>query len=91
MAQQPLVGQGFLFIEASRSHSDTPHSAGPLCMRDQSTAEAFTWQHTTLIHAPGGIQNRNPSKQETAELHLRPRGHWDRGVIDIPPPFCLWN
>jgi hypothetical protein len=25
MAQQPLVGQGLLIIEASRSHSDTPH------------------------------------------------------------------
>jgi hypothetical protein len=25
MAQQPLVGQGLLINEASRSHSDTPH------------------------------------------------------------------
>jgi hypothetical protein len=30
MAQQPLVGQGLLIIEASRSHSDTPHSVGLL-------------------------------------------------------------
>ena len=29
MAQQPLLGQGLLIIEASRSHSDTPHSVGP--------------------------------------------------------------
>jgi hypothetical protein len=28
MAQQPLVGQGLLIIEASRSHSDTPHWIG---------------------------------------------------------------
>ena len=28
MAQQPLVGQGLLIIEASRSHSVTPHSVG---------------------------------------------------------------
>jgi hypothetical protein len=26
MAQVPLIGQGLLVIEASRSHSDTPHS-----------------------------------------------------------------
>ena len=26
MAQQPLVGQGLLSIEASQSHSDTRHS-----------------------------------------------------------------
>ena len=30
MAQQPLVGQGLLIIEASRSHSDTPQSVGLL-------------------------------------------------------------
>ena len=30
MAQQPLVGQGLLIIEASRSHSDTPQSLGLL-------------------------------------------------------------
>jgi hypothetical protein len=28
MAQQPLLGQGHLIIETSRSHSDTPHSVG---------------------------------------------------------------
>jgi hypothetical protein len=29
MAQQPLVGQGLLITEASRSHTlDTPHSVG---------------------------------------------------------------
>ena len=28
MAQQPLVGHGLLVIEASRSHSVTPHSVG---------------------------------------------------------------
>jgi len=26
MAQRPLVGKGLFNIEASRSHSDTPHS-----------------------------------------------------------------
>jgi hypothetical protein len=34
-AQQPLVGQGVLIIEVSRSHLDTPHSVGLLCTSDQ--------------------------------------------------------
>ena len=28
LARQPLVGQGRLIVEASRLHSDTPHSVG---------------------------------------------------------------
>jgi len=39
MAQQPLVGQGLLIIEVSRSHSDTPHSVGLLWTSDQPDAE----------------------------------------------------
>ena len=38
-AQLPLVGQGFLIIEASRPHSDTPHSLGLLWTNDQLDAE----------------------------------------------------
>ena len=37
-AQQPLVGQGLLIIEASRAHSDTPQSVGLLWTNDQSVA-----------------------------------------------------
>jgi len=36
MVQQFLVGQGLLLIEASRSHSDAPHSIGFLWLCDQS-------------------------------------------------------
>jgi hypothetical protein len=64
MSQQPLLGQGLFIIEASRLHSDTQHSVGLLLTRVQPDAETSTWQHTTLttdIHAPGGIQSRNPS------------------------------
>jgi hypothetical protein len=39
MAQQPLVCQGLLIMQASRSHSDTPHSVGPLWTSDQPDAE----------------------------------------------------
>ena len=42
MVQQPLVGQGLLIIEASRSHSDTSHSVGLLCTRNQPVADTST-------------------------------------------------
>jgi len=43
MAQQPLVGQGLLIIEASQSHSDTPQSVGLIWTSDQPNAETSTW------------------------------------------------
>ena len=39
IAQQPLVNQGLLFVEASRSHSHIPHSVLLLWMSDQPDAE----------------------------------------------------
>jgi len=42
MAQQLVVGQGLLIFEASRSHSDTPHSVGLLWTSDQPDAETPT-------------------------------------------------
>jgi len=84
MAQQTLVDQGLLTVEASRSHSDTPHSARILWTSDQPVAETFTLQHTTLhsqathIHVPGGIRTHNPSNRGAADPRRRPRGHWDR-------------
>ena len=47
MAQQPVVGQGLLIIEASLPHSDTTHSVGILWTSDRPVAETSTWQHTT--------------------------------------------
>jgi len=79
--QQPPLGQDLLIIEASRSHSDTPHSVGLLWTSDQPDAETSTWQHTTLsrdIHVSGGIRTRNSNKQAAADSRLRQRGHWDR-------------
>jgi len=39
MAQKPLMGQGLLIIEASRSHLDTPHSVGLPLTRDRLDAK----------------------------------------------------
>ena len=75
------VGQGLLISEASWSHSDTVQCVGFLWKSDQSDAENFTWQHTTLTtdnHAPDGIRTRNPCKREAADPRFRQRGHWDR-------------
>jgi hypothetical protein len=81
MPQQPLVGQGVLIIEASQSHSGTPHSVGLLWMSDQPDTETYTLQHTTQetdLHAPGGIRSRNFSTRAATDPCLTPHGHWDR-------------
>ena len=87
MAQQPLVGHGLLSIEASRSHSDTPHSVGLLwgmINPSQRSLHHNTQQSQgTDIHAPGRIRTHNPSKRSAADQRLRPRGHWDRQKTSI--------
>jgi hypothetical protein len=45
MVQQPPLGQGFLIIETSQSHSDTPHSVGLLWTSDQPVAETLLNTH----------------------------------------------
>jgi hypothetical protein len=42
MTEQPLLGQDLLIVEASRSHSDTPHSVGLLWASDQPDADTST-------------------------------------------------
>jgi len=81
VAQQRLLDQGLLIIEASRSHSDTLHWVGLLWTSDQPDEETSKRQYTTLttvIHARGGILICNPSRRSAADQRLRPRGHWDR-------------
>ena len=41
MAQQPIVSQGLLIIEASWSHSETRHSLGILWTSDQPDADTL--------------------------------------------------
>jgi hypothetical protein len=86
MAQQPLVVQGLLIIEASRSYSDTPHSVGLLWKSDQPVAETSlpdNTQHSqeTDIHTPGRIWTRNPSRRTASDPRLRPTGHWGSALI----------
>jgi hypothetical protein len=82
MAQQPLVGQGLLIIEASRSHSDTPQSVRLLWTSDQADTQSSTCTthntHRRETSMTGGIRNRSPSKRAAADPRLRPRGQGDR-------------
>jgi len=72
MAQQPIRGQELPIIEASRSHSDTPHSAGNLWTSEQPDADTSTWQHTTLTRDRYQCSRRdsNPqSQQASGRIH----------------------
>ena len=73
-AQQSLLDQDLLIIEASRSHPirhtifcRTPF-AGPLPDNTRRLEE-------TDNNAPGWSRTRNPSKRVAADLRLRLRGH----------------
>jgi len=76
MAQQPLVSQGFHIIEASRSHSDTPHSVGLPWTSDQPDAETSLPYNTHPC--PQRDSNPQCGKRAGAEPRLRLRGHWDQ-------------
>jgi hypothetical protein len=74
MAEQPLVGHGLFIIEASRSHSDTPHSVGLLWMRDRPDLETSTWQHATIRwdRHPCPREDSNPQSQQVSGRKLTP-------------------
>jgi len=44
MVRQPILGQGLLIVEITKSHSDTPNSAGLLRTSDQPDAETSAWK-----------------------------------------------
>jgi len=70
------TGQGLLIIEASRSHSDAPHSVGLLWTSDQPDAETSTWQHSQQTSMPpAGFEPTIPASE-------RPRTHWDRHKLN---------
>jgi len=80
MVQQPLVGQGILNVEASRSHSDTPLSVVFICTSDQPISETSTWQHTTLTKDRHPYPPDSNPQSQTSE---RPQTHaLDRAAPD---------
>jgi hypothetical protein len=56
MAQQPLMGQVPLIMEASRSHSDTPHSVGLLWASDRP-------DNTQTSIPPAGFKPTMPASE----------------------------
>ena len=80
MAQQPPVGQGLLKADASRSHSDTPHSVGILWVSDQPDAEPppDNVQHSQQTSMPPvGFEHTIPASE-------RPQNHaLDRAATGI--------
>jgi hypothetical protein len=63
MAKKPLMGQGVLIIEASRTLSETPHSVGLLWTNDELVAETSTWQ---LLHTHNRQTSMPPAWFEPA-------------------------
>jgi hypothetical protein len=95
MLQKPLVGQVILIVEASPSHSDTPHSVELRWMSDQPDVETSpeNTRHSqqTDFHSRGRIRTRISSKSEVANLRLGraslgfgPRCEWeDNSKVDL--------
>ena len=74
VAQHPLVGQGLLIIEPSRSHPDTPHSVGFLWTSNRPNAEISASKHTTFTtdRHPGPRRGSNPQSQEASGRRSTP-------------------
>jgi hypothetical protein len=78
MAWQSLVSQGFLTVEALRSHSDTLQEVGLLRTSDKPVAETLSntrRSQETDILAAGGIRTRNPSKRAALDRDRQDRQH----------------
>jgi len=100
LALQPLVSQGLLIHEVSRSHSTTHHSwwdsSGRVIVPSQRPLPDNN-QHSqqTDIHASGEIRTHNLSRRADADPRLRPRVHWDRPrkclTLSYLPPFPSLN
>ena len=66
---QALVGHGLLIIDASRLHSDTPHSVGFLWTSDQPDAETSTYnthKRQTYI-LPAGFEPAIPASEQRSK------------------------
>jgi hypothetical protein len=75
MTQQLLVGQVHLTIEASRSHSDTPHSVDLLWMGTNHNYRILyvnTQSQETGVLTNGDIRTRNSSKGVVEDIRLLP-------------------
>jgi hypothetical protein len=86
MTRQPIVGQGLLIVETSRSYSDTPHSAGLLWTSHQPKAETATYtthntykRQTSML--PAGFEAAIPAS-ERPQNHTLDRAATGIGTVD---------
>jgi hypothetical protein len=80
MVQRRVIGQGFLTVEDSRSHSDPQRSVWLRWTNDRSVAEVCTWQHNThKTETPMPLAGFEPTVPTSERLQThRPSNHWDR-------------
>ena len=85
MAQRPLVGQGLLIIQTSRSHSDKPYLLGlPLVERSAQRLNLYLTTHnihkrqTSMVLA--GFEPANPGS-ERPQTHALDRATTEIGLL----------
>jgi hypothetical protein len=93
MVQQPLLGQGLLIFEVSRSHSDTSHSVVHLPMQQPLTDNSQHSQSTSMT--PTGFETAVPIS-ERPQTHVLYRatfrmGTWSFLVAIIMPNDLVCN
>jgi len=84
MARQSPVGQGFLIVEATRSHSDTPDLIMLLWTSDELIAETSAWKHNThnrqISMLPMGSEPTIP-ESERPQTHALDRAATETGRV----------
>jgi len=82
-AQQPLVGQAVPIVEASRSHSVTPHPLGLLWTSDRPVTNTYTWQHTTITTESMPLEGFEPAipTSERPQTHTLDSAATGIGII----------
>jgi hypothetical protein len=86
MVRQPIVDQGLLIVEASRSHTHTTHSVGLLWTSDQPDAQTATYKtHNThkrqTSMPPAGFEPAIPTS-ERPQTHALDGATTGIGIVD---------
>jgi len=86
-ALRPNGCHDLLILEVSRSQTTTHHirqdCSGQVINSSQRPPDNTQHSQQTNIHASGGIRTHDLSRRAAADLHLRPRGHWDRLTLKL--------
>ena len=84
MAQHPLVGQGFLIFETSRSNLVIHTTLGRTPLDEGSVRQRELWQHTAPTRDKHTCSRRYSSWQSQQASgrnpHVRPSGRWNRYI-----------